>query len=60
MQNKHWVQEELMNQYRFLLQYCQMRHLVLDCFVTETLPLAVSSKEQFLDTYGLLHVENIS
>jgi len=71
MQNKHWVQEELTNQYwlllctrigptQYILRHCQMTNLVLDCFVTETLPLAVSSKEQFLDTDGLLHVENIS
>jgi len=35
---------------QYILRHCQIQHklssLVLDCFVTETLPIAISSKEQ--------------
>jgi len=73
--HRSMLQEELMNQYWFLpctrlldsiyfATLCQIRpkltSLVRDCLVTEILPIAVSSKEQFVDTYGLFHVKNDS
>jgi len=33
--------------------------MVLDCFVVEMPPIAISSKGQFVDKYGLLHVNYI-
>ena len=34
--------------------------LIIDCFVTEMLPIAISSELQFVDTCALWHVKNVS